>query len=70
MIIILLNIIWEKIRSDGKEENSGTFMNQKNVLWRIKCCTSGTEKKSIELDDCLLECRKEADVKLITALLG
>ena len=45
-------------------------MNQKNVLWRIKPGRSGTEKKkSIELDDYPLECRKEADVELITALL-
>lgn len=27
------------------------------------------KKKSIELDDYLLECRKEADVELITTLL-
>lgn len=36
MIIILLNIIWEKIRSDGKEENSGTFMNQKKCFMENK----------------------------------
>lgn len=44
-------------------------MSQKNVLWRIKPCRSGTEKKSIELDDYPLECKKEADVEVITALL-
>ena len=70
MIIILLNIVWEKIRSDRKERKIWHLYESKKCFMENKARQKWyRKKKSIELDDYPLECRKEADVELITALL-
>lgn len=65
IIIILLNTIGEKIKSRRKEREFWHLCESKKVLLKIQLWKSDMrEKISIELDDYLLDFRKEIDLKV------